>query len=103
MDRQRFSAFLLIAGFAGLMLGFPFSLPGIYQTTDPGERVQIIEEYKTRWNIAQSLAALGILLTAAGFAVLASRLRTEVNACVPALGAAAFVVGAISGALFLDR
>jgi hypothetical protein len=49
------------------------------------------------------LAALGILLIAVGFAVLASRLRTVGNAWVPTLGAAAFVVGAISGALFPYR
>jgi hypothetical protein len=103
MDTQRLSAVLLIAQFAVLVVGFPFGLPGIYQTTDPTERVQIIEENKTRWYISQLSIGLFILLTAVGFVVLASHLRTVANAWIPALGAAAFVVGAISGALFLFR
>ena len=103
MDTQSLAAVLLIAGFVVLMVGFPFGLRGIYQTSDPAERIQIIEENKTRWYISQLSVGLFILLTAVGFAVLASHLRTVANAWIPALGAAAFVVGAISGALFLYR
>ncbi len=103
MDTQRLSAFLLIAGFAGLLLAFALGLGGLYQTTDLSERVRIIEENKTRWNIGQSLSALGILLTAAGFAVLALHMRTLANVWVPTLGAVALVVGAISAALFIYR
>lgn len=103
MDTQRLSAILLIAGFVALMLGTLLLPPGIYQTPDPHERIQIIAEYKTRWNFAQPLNALYILLTAVGFAVLAWRLRTVTNAWVPGLGAVAFVVGTIPGAFFLYR
>jgi hypothetical protein len=103
MDTQRLSAILLIAGFAVLMVASLLGPRGIYQTSDPAERVQIVEEYKTSWNITQSLTGLGLLLTAVGFAVLGSRLRTAGNAWVPILGAVAFVVGAISAALFLYR
>ena len=103
MDTHRLSAILLIAGFAVLMVASLFGPQGIYQTADPAERVQIIEEDLNGWNITQSLTGLAILLTAVGFAVLASRLRTMGNAWVPILGAAALVVGAISGALFLYR
>jgi hypothetical protein len=97
------SAILLIAGVAVLMVASLLGPQGIYQTSDPAERVQIIEENMTLWNITQSLTGLAILLTSLGFAVLASRLRTMGNAWVPILGAAAMVVGAISGALFLYR
>ncbi len=103
MDTQRLSAILLIAGFAVLLLGFPFGLRGIYQTKDPAERVQIIEENKTRWNISQLSIGLGFLLIAVGFALLAVHLRTAANAWIPALGAAAMVVGTISGVLFTYR
>ena len=103
MDTQRLSAILLIAGFAVLMVASLLGPQGIYQTSDPTERVQIVEENMTGWNITQSLTGLGILLTAAGFFVLNTRLYTMGNAWVPTLGAAAFVIGAISGALFLYR
>jgi hypothetical protein len=103
MDTQRFSAILLIAGFAVLMVASLLGPQGIYQTSDPSERVQIVEENMTSWKITQSLTGLGLLLTAVGFAVLASRLRRMGNAWVPTLGAAAMVVGAISAALFLYR
>lgn len=103
MDAQRLTAILIIAGFAFLMAGSLLGPQGIYQTSDPSERVQIIEENKTRWNITQSLAGLGISLTTVGFVVLASRLRTVGNAWVPTLGAVALVLGAISGVFFIYR
>jgi hypothetical protein len=103
MDTQRLSAILIISGSAVMILGFPFGLPGIYQTQDLDERVQIIEEHKTRWYISQSLIAISALLTAVGFAVLASHMRTEANAWIPALGAAALVIAATSGEYFLYR
>jgi hypothetical protein len=77
MDSQRLSAVLLLAGFTILVLSFLLGPPGMaqtYQPPDPDRRLQIIEEYKSRWNISQSLVALGILITAVGFAVLASHL-----------------------------
>ena len=103
MDTQRLSAILLIAGFAVLMVASLLGPRGIYQTSDPSERVQIVEENMTSWKITQSLTGLGLLLTAAGFFVLNTRLYTMGNAWVPTLGAAAMVVGAISAALFLYR
>ena len=103
MDTQRLSAILLIAGFVVLMVASLLGPRGIYQTSDPSERVQIVEENMTSWKITQSLTGLGLLLTAAGFFVLNTRLYTMGNAWVPTLGAAAMVVGAISGALFLYR
>ena len=103
MDTQRLSAILLITGFAVLMVASLLGPQGIYQTSDPSERVQIVEENMTSWKITQSLTGIGLLLTAVGFAVLASRLRAVGNAWVPTLGAAALIVGAISAALFLYR
>ena len=103
MSMQRLSGILLIAGFVVLMVSGLFGPRGIYQEPDLQRRVQIIEENKTGWNIAQSLIGLFLLLTAIGFAVLALHLRTVANAWIPGLGAAAFVVGIIPGAIFLYR
>jgi hypothetical protein len=106
MDTQRLSAVLLIAGFVALVLSFLLGPPGIaqtYQPPDPNRRIQIIEQYKTRWNISQSLIGLSLLLTTIGFFVLNTRLYTVANAWIPTLGASAFIFGVISGALFIYR
>ncbi len=106
MQTQQLSSILLIAGFAALVLSFLLGPPGMaqtYQPPDPQRRIQIIEEYKMRWNISQASIGIGILLTAIGFFVLNTRLYTVANAWVPTLGAAAFIVGAISGAFFIYR
>ena len=103
MDAQRLSAVLLIAGFAVLLLGFPFGVPGLYQTTGAAERVQLIEKHKTRFKVTQVSLALGFLLTTVGFVVLASELRKVGNAWIPTLGAAALVVGVILGEYFIYR
>lgn len=66
-------------------------------------RVQIIEETKTEWYIAQSLIVLSVLLTTAGFFVLNTQLYRVTNAWVPTLGASAFIFGAISATIFLYR
>jgi hypothetical protein len=101
MDAQRFSAILFIAGFATFLVAFLLGPKGIYQTPDLQRRLQIIEEYKSRWNIAQPLIGLSLLLTTIGFAVLASQLSTEANAWVSGLGAAAFAAGTISAEVFV--
>jgi len=103
MDTQRLSAILLIAGFAVLMVAWLIGPRGIYQTPDLQRRVRIIEEYKTRWNIAQSLIVLSLLLTTSGFFVLNTQLYTVANAWVPTLGAVAFIFAFIPAALFLYR
>ena len=103
MNTQRLIASLLITGFAIWILSLPFSLPEIYQTSDPFARVKIIEEHETQWKISQSLFTLGFLVLAAGFTVFALRLRTMGNAWIPALGGAALVLGTISGLLFIYR
>jgi hypothetical protein len=103
METQRLSAILLIAGFGVMLVGFLFNVGGIYQTTDLAERVRIIEENKTRWNINQTMTGFGILLLTIGFVVLATRLRSEANALIPTLGAASLIIGAISGFYFLYR
>ncbi|MFQ5944132.1 MAG: hypothetical protein ACE5JF_11315 [Anaerolineales bacterium] len=103
MDTQRLSAILLIAGSAVMILAFPIGLSGVYQIQDLDERVRIIEEHKSRWYVSQSLIAISALLTAFGFAVLASNLRTLGSAWIPIVGAAALVIAAISAEIFIYR
>jgi hypothetical protein len=106
MDTQRLSAVLLIVGFAALVLSSLLGPPGMaqtYQPPDPIRRIQIIEQYKTRWNISQSLIGLSLLLTTIGFFVLNTRLYTLANAWVPTLGAVAFIAALIPAALFIYR
>jgi hypothetical protein len=102
MDMQRLSAILLIAAFVCVFfLGMLTNVPGLYATQDIQFRLQITETYKTHWLFNRAWAILYILLTTSGFAVLASTLRTPGKAWVPVLGAAAYVIGSISGTISL--
>ncbi len=103
MNTQNIAAILLIVGVAAMVASFVIGLPGIYQTPDFQQRVQIIEESKARWNIAQSSIGLSLVLMASGFTLLAAHLRTSTNGWVAALGAGIFVAGTIAGAYFLYR
>jgi hypothetical protein len=101
MNTQRFAAILLIASFVSLMLSVLVNAPGLYATQNINARLQIINAYKTRWLFNQALAFLYILLATIGFAVLASALRTPGKAWIPVLGGAAYVIGSISGTIFM--
>lgn len=101
MNAQRFAAILLIASFVSLMLSVLINAPGLYATQNINERLQIINAYKTRWLFNQALAFLYILLATIGLAALASALRTPGKAWIPALGAAAYFIGSLSGTIFM--
>jgi hypothetical protein len=101
MNAQRFAAILLVVGFVSLMLSVLVNAPGLYATQNINQRLQIITAYKTRWLFNQALAFLYILLTTIGFAVLAFALRTPGKARIHFLGVAAYVIGSISGTIFM--
>ena len=101
MNPQRLSAILLIAIFVAVIFTTIINAPGLYQTQDINERLQIIETYRTRWLISQTLVVIYSLLTIIGFSLLASTLMTTGRAWIPVLGAAAMVAGTISGLYFL--
>jgi hypothetical protein len=103
MDTGLLSAILLLAGLGAFTAAFLIGPKGLYQEPDLQKRVQSIERDKSRWNIAQLLIGLSLLLTAAGYVALASLLSTIESAWIPGLGAIAFVAGAISGDLFVYR
>jgi hypothetical protein len=58
MNIQRLAAILLISGFVAVILHTLFIPPGLYETLDAQTRVEIIEEYKTRWKFAQPVGGL---------------------------------------------
>jgi hypothetical protein len=101
MDTQRLSAILLIAAFVAAVLSALINAPGLYATQDINVRLEIIGTYKTRWLITQALVGVYVLLTALGFAVLASALRMTGNPWVLALGTTAIVAGTIAGLYFV--
>ena len=113
MDPQRLSAILLIAGFVAMLFGTVLLPPGLYDTEgkrrqlsdrpDPNSQAELIDQYRARYNFAQLLNALWIVLITVGFALLASQLRMGKNAWIPVVGAVVFVVGSISGGIFLYR
>ena len=103
MNTQNSAALLLILGVVAMVASFVIGLPGIYQTPDLQERIQIIEESKARWNISQSSIGLSLVLTATGFALLAAGLRTSTNGWMAAVGGGVFIAGTIAGAYFLYR
>lgn len=101
MNTQRIAAILLITIFVAVILTTIINAPGLYQTQDISVRLQLIETYKTRWLINQSLVVIYALLTIISFSLLALILRTTGRAWIPILGAVAMVAGTISGLYFL--
>jgi hypothetical protein len=93
METGHLPAFLLIAGFMIMLLGFLIGLGSIYQTTDLNEREWIINENQTRWYAGQMFSGLGIFVITIGFVVLAAKLQTMGTAWIPILGAATLVIG----------
>ena len=101
MASQRLSAVLLIVAALGILLSSFTNAPGLYQTQDIVERLRIIEEHRSRWMASQALGSLAILLLAAGFSLLALKLRSDSVEWMPVVGATAIVAGALSGLYFL--
>jgi len=101
MDTQRLSAIFLIAAFVTIILSTVVNAPGLYQTQDIEERLQIIEAYRTRWLVNQALVLVYSMFTIAGFLLLVSRFWTRVQPQILALGALALIAGTIAGLYFL--
>jgi len=101
MDTQRLAGVLLIASFVTLMLSTVVNAPGLYQTQDIEQRLQIIETHRTRWLINQALVVLYAPLTVIAFSLLAYTLRTRGQPWIPVLGAVAIVAGTVAGMYFV--
>jgi len=101
MKLERLSAILLIAAFLAIMLSTVVNAPGLYQTQNIEERLQIIENYRSRWLVDRALNFLFALLTIVGFFQLTSVLRPKVGTWIPTLGAVAITAGIISALYFV--
>ncbi|HEY5731895.1 MAG TPA: hypothetical protein VLA72_13965 [Anaerolineales bacterium] len=101
MDTQRLSAIFLIAAFMTIILSTVINAPGLYQTQNIEERLQIIDTYRTRWLVNQALILVYSLFTIAGFLLLASVIGKRVQSQVLTLGAVALIAGTIAGLYFL--
>ena len=96
MDKQRLASILLVASFVVMILAIPFGVPGYYQTQDLGERVQLVAQYRTRWDINKSLIYLWSFLSAAGVVVLAINLTKKGAPKTAVLAALSLVLGSVA-------
>lgn len=101
MNTRRLSAILLIAASAAILLSSFVNAPGLYQTEDIHDRLQIIETYRTRWLANQGMVVVFGLVLIVGFALLASSLCGAEFDWLSTLGAAAIALGTISGMYFV--
>lgn len=99
MNIQRLAAILLIASFIVVVIAFPFGVPGYYQTQDIAERARLVEKYRTRANIENSLLYIWSLLSAVGVALLAIYLRQNGASLTALLGALSLAAGSVAYAL----
>jgi hypothetical protein len=96
LDTQRLGSILLIASFVVILLAMPFGVPGYYQTQDTGGRLQLVAQYRTRWDINKDLIHLWTLLSAAGVVVLAIYLRGKGASTTAALAALSLALGSVA-------
>jgi len=101
LNAQRLSAIFLIAAFTMIILSTVVNAPGLYQTQDIEERLQIIDTYRTRWYINQALVIVYSMFTVAGFLLLVSILRKRGQSQILAIGAVILVAGTIAGLCFV--
>jgi hypothetical protein len=102
MNKQRLSGFVLISGFIVLVLGgLIFTPPNLYQERNIDVRMQIVEDFKSQFTIAQIASVVGAAGIAAGYLLLTLHLRGEETALWASLGAAALLLGNISLAILM--
>ena len=96
MNIQRISAVLLVASFAIIVISFLVGVPGFYQTQDIAERVRLVEEYRTRWNITIAINIALSLLPAIGLVLFGVHHWRSNGTLLALLGASVYALGAIS-------
>lgn len=100
MTVQRWAAICLAAAFVAMALSTVLIPPKLYATNDIDERLRIIETFRTRWLANQIFVFCFGVLVIAGFCLLASALQTDGRDWTSIVGAAAMVVGTLSGLYF---
>lgn len=101
MSLQRVGGILLMIGFAALWVGAIGGPPGLYQTQDIGQRLQILETYQTRWIIDRVGSLLFILFVPLGFSIVAYHIWSETGERIPVLAGVAFVAASLSALVFI--
>lgn len=102
MSLERIAGIVIIVGVVLYIIAGCVS-PRLYQEPDISQRVSIIEASRTRWNLSQLFFGLGIGLPAVGFLLLTLHLHGIQRQWLIYAGAAAFVLGALSGVIFVYR
>ena len=75
MNFQNLAGILIIAGFIIFWAGNIYSPPGIYQESDNQVRLDLVDQYKTRWVVSQAGGGVGIAVIAIGLLALAAHWR----------------------------
>lgn len=101
MNVNRAAAVLLIVAAIAILASSAVNAPGLYQTQDIDERMEIIQTYRTRWLATQAMVAAFGLLLVVGFVLLALNLRAAGGNWLPMLGGVAITVGTISALYFI--
>lgn len=100
MDLLTLAGILMILSFVLIVLNMLLAPPRLYQETDTEVRLQIIADHRFRWIFAQVTGALGPLLAAIGFLLLAIHFQEVQSSLLLNIGAAAFILGALSMMLY---
>lgn len=101
MGVHRVAGIMLIAGFITLVGGAILGPPGLYQTDDIGQRLQILDTFQTRWIIERVGSLLFCLLYLAGFALLAYDMFSTTQDRFALLGGLAFIAATVSAMVFI--
>jgi len=101
VNALRISAIMLITSFGALLFSTVINAPGLYQTQDITERLQILSTHRTRWLINQAVVLAYSALVIAGFVLLAYAFRALSISWIPLTGALIYICGTLSGAYFV--
>lgn len=104
MNSQRLSGIVLIFSFAVLVIfGYILTPPNLYQESDIGVRMNIVEQYRSQFNTAQIATAVGGVGMAVGYLLLFLYLRRDKTARLASIGVVVMFLGAVSLAILMLR
>jgi hypothetical protein len=92
---QQLVGFLLIAGFASILIASFVGPPRLFQEPASETRLAIIAQHPTRWIASNVFYALAGIATAIGLALFSLHLRGSINAWINGLAAAAYILGTV--------
>ena len=95
------SGYILIAGFALVVIASLVGPNEVYTAPDGDARLEIIAQNKGRWTATNLIWAVASLVTAAGMLLLTISLREEQSPWLLYSGAIVFIIGAVVWSFFL--